>query len=783
MPSLLSSRSALVFLVAFLSTVSQGQTSAPASQQQRQEYLDMLEKILPKVPSWTVWQQKTGALPPDFNALPKRNELPDPMTFLDGRPVRTAADWTRRRQEILDLSEKYVWGKVPPVPTIARTIVESEHHGDGYTVRNLRFLFGPGEKGSLRARVIIPDGTGSMPVLINSDLLGWAPELIRRGYISAGYAGNDFMDDAAPLDALYPGYDFALLPRRAWCASLVVDYLYTLPQVDRKRIAIFGYSRNGKMISIAAALDPRITAVIAGSTGVGGVLPWRATGERGSGESIESTTREFPTWFAPQLRFFAGREDRLPVDGNLLAAIIAPRPLLMEWGNNDEVSSTWGNEQTYYSALKVYQLLGVPHRISTMRVPGFHGANDEGACLDWLDMQFGRTDRPWVNNLIFQWDWNRWRTATKQSVNLALFKPHQPDDLLTLTDGDSIQSVDQWQTKSGHLRKSIDWMLGTEPPRLSATDSASGINFHRPLRPANAPNPGQVTPDLPAWVMDRGGTAFGWLEPEKSETASRRVHFGDGVTGDLYYPANTPVGKKLPVVVWLHGYSYPLGYMWVYREDLHPILALVHAGYAVLAYDQSGFGSRLSEAGPFYDRYPQWSRMGRMIEDASAAVDYLQTDPIADSSRVYLFGFSLGGNVALYTAALNSRVKGVVSIVGFTPMRTDTVSTGTGGVGRYAFERGLIPRLGYFVGHEKQIPYDYDGLLAMIAPRPVLVVEPLLDRDATPSDVSNAINQARKVYALYGAKDQLGLMEPWDYNRLPTYIQNQAIEWMSTHEH
>jgi pimeloyl-ACP methyl ester carboxylesterase len=753
------------------------------SVQQRQQYLEKLEKILPAVPTWTTWQQKTGTLPPDFNSLPKHNELPDPLTFLDGRPVRTAADWAKRRQEILQLSEKYEWGKVPPLPTIARTIVESQHRGDGYTVRNLRFLFGPDEKGSLRARVIIPDGNGPMPALINSDLLGWAPELIRRGYVSAGYAGNDFMDDAAPLTALYPHYDFALLPRRAWCASLVVDYLYTLPQVDKKHIAIFGYSRNGKMISIAAALDPRITAVIAGSTGVGGVLPWRATGERGSGESIESTTREFPTWFAAQLRFFAGREDRLPVDGNLLAAIIAPRPLLMEWGNNDEVSSTWGNEQTYYSALKVYKLLGVPDRISTLRVPGFHGANNEGADLDWLDMQFGRSDRPWVNNLIFQWNWTHWRTDTHQSVDLRRFKPHRPDDLLTTPDGGTIQSVAQWHVKSAELRNSVQRMLGTEPPRLDAADIASGFHFHFRPRPADAPNPGQVTPDLPAWVIDRGGTAFGWLEPEKSETASRRVHFGDGVTGDLYYPANTPPGKKLPAVVWLHGYSYPLGYMWVYREDLHPILALVHAGYAVLAYDQSGFGSRLSEAGPFYDRYPQWSRMGRLVEDAGSAVDFLQHDTMVDPSRLYLFGFSLGGNVALYTAALNPNVKGVVSIVGFTPMRTDTVSKGTGGVGRYAFERGLIPRLGFFVGHETQIPYDYEDLLAMIAPRPVLVVEPLLDRDATPSDVRDAVEQARQVYALYGARDSLGLMEPWDYNRLPTYLQNEAIEWMSAHEH
>ena len=592
------------------------------------------------------------------------------------------------------------------------------------------------------------------------------------------------MDDAAPLDTLYPGYDFALLPRRAWCASLVVDYLYTLPQVDKPHIAIFGYSRGGKMIAIAAALDPRITAVIAGSTGVGGVLPFRTSSERGSGESIESTTRMFPTWFAPQIRFFVGREDRLPVDANLLAAMIAPRALLMEWGNNDEVSSTWGNEQTYYSALKVYKLLGAADRIGTMRVPGFHGANDEGACLDWLDMQFGRSTLPWTSNLIFQWDWDKWRASTKQSVNLALYKPHQADDLLG-----SINSVAGWETKSGELRKSVESMLGSAPPKYSAADLASGARaIRRPPTAANAANPGQVTPDLPAWVIGRGGVDFGWLEPQKNQTASRRVRFGDNVTGDLYYPAGTPEGKKLPTVIWLHGYSYPLGYMWVYRQDLHPILALVQAGYAVLAYDQSGFGSRLSETGPFYDRYPQWSHMGRLVEDVHSAVDFLQTDPNVDAQRISLFGFSLGGNVAILLLRRSPpedppppprQLQGcVVSVVGFTPMRTDTAAKGTGGVARYAYEQGLIPRLGYFVGHESEIPYDYDGLLAMIAPRPVLVIEPQLDRDATPADVHHAVDQARKVYALYGANDKLSLAEPWDYNRLPTVTMNDAVTWM-----
>jgi pimeloyl-ACP methyl ester carboxylesterase len=231
-------------------------------------------------------------------------------------------------------------------------------------------------------------------------------------------------------------------------------------------------------------------------------------------------------------------------------------------------------------------------------------------------------------------------------------------------------------------------------------------------------------------------------------------------------------------VVWLHGYSYPLGYMWVYRTDLHPILALVQAGYAVLAYDQSGFGSRMNEAAPFYDRSPHWSQMGRLVEDARAAVDALQKDSLVDPQHIYLFGYSLGGTVGLYTAALDDRVKGVVSISGFTPMRTDTAAQGDGGIARYSHERGLIPRLGFFVGHEAQIPYDFDDLLAAIAPRPVLVVQPQLDRDSSPVAVRQAVERAGKIYTMYGASAKLALQDPWDYNRLPGQTQDEIVKWM-----
>jgi hypothetical protein len=288
-----------------------------------------MQQNLPSNPPWDEWQARTGALPPDFDSLPRRNALPDPMHFLDGRPVATEADWQERRSEIRRLLEQYVLGSFPAKPRIERVVPLEELRGDGFTVRNVRLEFGPEGKGSVRVQVTIPDGSGPRPVLMHPSLADtWAAMAIRRGYATVGYAGNDAADDGANLVELYPEHDFAALPRRAWLAGIVIDYLETLPEIDSTRIALFGYSRDGKMATIAAAFDERIAALIAGSTGVGGLLPWRLSGERGNGEGIETTTRMFPTWFAPQLRFFSGREDRLPVDANLQLAHIAPRAVL-----------------------------------------------------------------------------------------------------------------------------------------------------------------------------------------------------------------------------------------------------------------------------------------------------------------------------------------------------------------------------------------------------------------------------------------------------------------------
>ncbi|MDR2915472.1 MAG: alpha/beta fold hydrolase [Tannerella sp.] len=761
------------------------------TEKERQDYLKWMQTNLPAVTEWTEWQGKTGELPPDFDQLSKSNLLPDPLRFADGRPVGYGdAEWNARRNEIKQLFEKYVTGTFPSKPAIDKIVLLDEIKGEGYTLRNVRLEFGPQGKGSVRVRVVIPDGMGNrkFPVVISPSLSGWGQLVLKRGYIHVGYAGNDSMDDGAPLKDLYPDYDFATLPRRAWLAQIVVDYLATLPQVDMARIAINGYSRDGKMVLIAAALEERIAAVLAGSTGVGGAVPWRFAGERGGGEGIESTTRMFPGWFISRLRYFSGKEDYLPVDANLLLALVAPRSILLEWGYTDQVANGWAMEQAYKSVQKVYERLRQSDKIGMLSISGFHGSNDEEASIDWLDGQFGCSEKKWVNRFVFPWNFDVWRSYSVETIDLTQYPEQNIATPLAASQA-------EWAKKKPDLLKSVQWMLGDSPlilapvlgdvpfmrSRMSAVRPSPGASE---IGKGNIGNPGQLAPDVPAWVISNGGTSYSWTSPEKELVTSRRIRFGSagtrsgGVTGDLYYPVNTPEGMKLPVVIWLHGFHYPLGYMWVYRSDLHPVLALAKAGYAVLAYDQSGFGTRWDEAEHFYDRYPHYSRLGKMVDDLRSAVDVLQNDSIADPSKIFVYGYTMGGTLGLYAAALDDRIGGVVSIAGFTPMRTDTPEKGTSGMTRYSHLYGLTPRLGLFAGNEMQLPYDYDELMALISPRPVLIVQPKRDRDASIPDVQAAVKRAQKIYIFDKAGNKLVLQEPDDYARLTNATQDRIIDWV-----
>jgi pimeloyl-ACP methyl ester carboxylesterase len=264
------------------------------------------------------------------------------------------------------------------------------------------------------------------------------------------------------------------------------------------------------------------------------------------------------------------------------------------------------------------------------------------------------------------------------------------------------------------------------------------------------------------------------------------VSFGANVRGNVYY--NPDVKKPAPAVIWLHPFSYGSGYNEGYQVDDTTIYhRLAQQGYVVLAFDQCGFGLRLLEGRDFYEHYPQWSRLGRMVYDVRAAVDFLHDGkgaaqgemPAVDPEQIHVLGFSLGGMVGLYATALDERIAVVASIAGFTPLRTDSDDKPTGGNRRLYQWHALQPKLGLFTKQESKIPYDFDDVLRLIAPRRCLIVAPRRDRFATFDEVVACVERAKSGWLQAGRADALTFSTPDDISQFRSPQQRDYLDWLA----
>jgi dienelactone hydrolase len=738
----------------------------------REAYLAQLRGMLPASAPWEAWLAETGELPPDFDALPTMPGLPDPLLReVDGQrvPITTAQEWQERREELKALFHYWVLGQVPPPPQNLEAKVVDQRREAGASVREVELTFGSDRRARLRIELLIPEGGGPFPVFLTQwSHRAWALVALRRGYLGCIYAGADFRDDTDTFVEAFPGHDWSRLTRRAWAASRCIDYLATLPQADTQRVALTGHSRNGKQSLIASALDERIALVISSSSGAGGDLPARHTSDLHFGESIELLTRTFPDWFHPRLRFFAGREQKLPVDLHELVALSAPRPCLLSMAINDGVSSSWAMQQTYLSVQRVYRLLGAEERLRILWRPGAHEtwATIVERYLDWCDLYLQRNSptasgaRPFGARLLHPWDWEAWRETSGEQLIPAGRTPRGLNGISLLDDRSPVQGQSTWEKKREQVRAGVQWMLGEEPPRATSPGGQYG----------------REPPHIAA-LLGRSSTG---ARLEKAQ-----LSFGEYLSGDVYFPTGLrESGYKAPAVLWLHPFNPPTGYVAWYRQDgagpggQQAYTTLAQAGFVVFCLDQIGCGRRVEEAEGFYARHPRWSLLGKMVRDAQAALDALAGLPYVDPDAIWSVGYGMGSLVGLHLAALDDRLAGLASVCGPPPFRLDTPSKGTGGIRRWSHLYMLLPRLGLFVDQEERVPYDLHHLLSCLAPRPSLVVSPQLDREAQLEDVTQAVRVAREVYALYGASDRLEQISPEGYNHFGPGMQALVARWL-----
>lgn len=762
----------ICILLSFTGGAILGQTAA-----EQEQYLQRLMKVLPpdrrepaadQLPgtppahispedfTWGDWLERTGELPPDFSTMPFLPFLPDPLILDEGGeniPVKTMAQWNMKRSQMMKDAQHWITGSVPPAPENLTVEILKEEKKGQLTEREVLLRFGPEQKALLHVSLLYPQGEGPHPVFIcpwKKDRYDWVQAAVRRGYIGCRFTATDpkygFPDDSEAYEALWwPDYDFSTIMRWGWAASRAIDYLYTIPEVNKEQIALIGLSRNGKMALWAAAYDDRITAVVPVSGGTGGENPFRYTSDRYNNETIEVLTRIRPHWLHPRLRFFVGNESRLPVDQNSLMALVAPRGLMLSSSVFESAGNPWGIEQAYHSAKKAYDFLGAGRNIALDLRHGLHApsATDMERYLDFFDYVFNRGNITPENKLYFDYSFNKWLQTSGEKIDPISFDIKTTNQLLLDSNSVKIKNKQEWEKKIQCIKDQIKWGMGEEPLSVG---------------------PGVQT-DYMRDVVGYPRTA--------SNIQSNPLLFGELFTSQDNSSQAGNTGK-LPVVIYLHEYAYSMGY----AKSGDFINKLVQAGFAVYAFDQIGFGSRLEEGRLFYERFPKWSKMGRMVADVRWAIDELVNYKGIDPNRIYIVGYSLGGNVGLYSAALDKRITGAVSICGFTPMRNYKIWNTPGGIYEFSHLHGLLPRLGFFAGEENRLPYDYSDIMAVIAPRPLLVIAPSWDQYASSEEIKNSISEVEGIYDMYDKKDNLRLTVPDNYNRLSNDMKQQTIEWL-----
>lgn len=324
--------------------------------------------------------------------------LPDVLAGAD------AENWrSQRRADVLELFRVHVYGRVPSTAfeSSFKMLREDRRAMDGAaTLREVEVRIVRGDR-SLPIKVVLftPNGkrapSPAFLLICNRETLNidptrerkspfWpAEEGIARGYAMAAFHNADVDPDQhdgfkngahALLDEGPRGPDaWGTIAAWAWGASRVLDYLLTVPEIARDRVAVIGHSRGGKTALWAGAQDERFALVVSNDSGNTGASLSR---RRFQGkEQVARINQAFPHWFSERYKGYGGREDDLPVDQHMLLALIAPRALAVGSAEGDLWADPRGEFLSSVHASAVYRLLG-RKGLGTEAMPPVGGAVD-----------------------------------------------------------------------------------------------------------------------------------------------------------------------------------------------------------------------------------------------------------------------------------------------------------------------------------------------------------------------------------------------------------------------
>lgn len=187
------------------------------------------------------------------------------------------------------------------------------------------------------------------------------------------------------------------------------------------------------------------------------------------------------------------------------------------------------------------------------------------------------------------------------------------------------------------------------------------------------------------------------VAPPGAEEVRFRTTDGLELHGWFLPPTSSTAPPPYPTVIHAHGNAGNIENHLAFSEFLRG------HGFAVLLFDYRSFGRS--------DLSPRHLRREDLVADTHAAIDYALTRADVDPERVALYGFSLGGVIALGAAIDRPGIRAVVSVAAFSSWK-GIASDHMGIVGRWCMRPGL----------------DAAASAACLGERPLLIVHGEQDR-------------------------------------------------------
>ena len=266
----------------------------------------------------------------------------------------------------------------------------------------------------------------------------------------------------------------------------------------------------------------------------------------------------------------------------------------------------------------------------------------------------------------------------------------------------------------------------------------------------------------------------------RQEHIKYQVSPGDWSYAYLLIPDN--LRSAAPAIYAHHRYNFKLGKAEIVGmggdKDQAIGIELVKRGYIVFAPDAIGFGERRSpdSDGDTYDLAYSFHQLAlrllrgetllkKILWDVSKGLDYLETRTEVNSHYMGFIGVGYGAKMALWAAALDSRISAAVAHNGIITYREHVKS------GEWFQVEFVVPRL-------MQVA-DMHHILSLIAPRPFLLST--ADGIAQSTDVAEIYHKTLPVYEKQGASNRVALYRyKTDEDAFTPEMRFNAYTWLDS---